>query len=146
MYLRPWATDISLTFINFARGRRLFFFDLTTIQARGQLFFFPPPTRRAALWAFLAFFNACGPHAPLISLFRGGGARLAFYASLFEKQFFLTGSFAHANRVTLSERVGENLFAYAIFDIVLNGAFQRPCTKLYVISFRCNEFFGRVRD
>ncbi|EHO74080.1 hypothetical protein HMPREF9944_00225 [Segatella maculosa OT 289] len=130
----PWKKIFSVKISFIFHGRRASFLHFFISSMEDVRFFSVQPLSTMV--------EAPRPFDFLIS----GGARLAFYASLFEKQFFLTGSFAHANRVTLSERVGENLFAYAIFDIVLNGAFQRPCTKLYVISFRCNEFFGRVRD
>ncbi len=131
----PWKKIFSVKISFIFHGRRASFlhFFISSMED-GRFFLCSTP------------FHHGGSPTPLWFPYLGGGARLAFYASLFEKQLFLTGSFAHANRVTLSERVGENLFAYAIFDIVLNGAFQRPRTKLYVISFGCNEFFGRVRD
>ena len=52
-----------------------------------------------------------------------------------EGQLILVGVLTNDDSVTRSQRITQQQFAYAIFDVGLDGTFQRTGAKLDVITF-----------
>ena len=63
---------------------------------------------------------------------------------LFKCKFVGIGAFSNRNGIAFVHFSCKNLLANAIFNVVLNGTFQRSCSKLNIVSLFSNQFFGFV--
>ena len=63
---------------------------------------------------------------------------------LFKCKFVGIGAFPNRNGIAFVHFSCKNLLANAIFNVVLNGTFQRSCSKLNIVSLFSNQFFGFV--
>ena len=63
---------------------------------------------------------------------------------LFKCKFVGIGAFSNRNGIAFVHFSCKNLLANTIFNVVLNGTFQRSCSKLNIVSLFSNQFFGFV--